>query len=74
MAFVKCDKVPYRDKERAVKALHKINNQDDGREKPTRVYQCDECLKWHLTKQPIDQDRHTKYTPLLDWSRILKNE
>lgn len=47
----KCTKKAYRDKNQATHALHLIKNDEDGRKKPTRCYECPLCKKWHLTSQ-----------------------
>lgn len=68
---MKCRKKAYKDKDAAVTAMHLIQNKDDGKKKPIRAYECENCLQWHLTSAEIDNYQHTNYRPKLDWSKIL---
>lgn len=68
-----CKKRAFKDKNHAVKALHIIKNKKDGRKKPQRAYQCEDCLQWHLTSQAINEPINTNYQVKLDWSKIICN-
>ena len=42
-------KVRYPGRERALHALHRIQNGDTRQKTPCRVYECPMCHGWHLT-------------------------
>lgn len=47
-----CNKKTYENKKQAGNALSTILAQADGRKKPMRFYECENCGKLHLTSQP----------------------
>lgn len=72
--FVKCQKIGYKDKDEAIKALHRIINISSAPKKPVRAYECDSCLLWHLTSREIDKPIKGDYKLKLDWSKILNKD
>lgn len=67
-----CKKKSYKTKRYAVKSLHRIRNQDDGRKKPVRAYLCDLCNQWHLTSKQIDDDKTpVQYQLKLNWNNLI---
>ncbi len=70
----KCKKTGYRDKDLALFALHGIGNKDDGRKKPIRVYECDDCGEWHLTSKPIGDMMKTAFKLSQDWSGVMSEK
>lgn len=67
-----CKKRSFRDKDEALYALHGIANKNDGRKKPVRVYECEDCGCWHLTSKPIGEMMKTALVLTLDWSRVVE--
>lgn len=67
-----CKKKAFKDKRLATIAMHLIQNRDDGKKKPIRTYQCDDCGDWHLTSKAIDDAQHQHYKLKLDWSRLIQ--
>ena len=57
-----CDKHPYPDQASARLALEKIRAKGKAKTPPLRVYPCDRCLAWHLT-------RHLAGKKLARWDR-----
>jgi len=45
-----CKKKKYKDKISAMFALAKCKNNKKGKRQETRIYYCEECNCWHLTK------------------------
>lgn len=66
-----CKKRCYRDKDEALYAMHGIANRNDGRKKPVRVYECEDCGQWHLTSKPIGEMMKTAFNCVLDWSGVI---
>lgn len=67
-----CKKRAYRDKDEALEHLHGIANKKDGRKKPIRVYECDDCGQWHLTSKSIGDMIKTNIELKLDWSKVIQ--
>lgn len=70
---MRCRKHPYRDKDLALHAMHGIGNKKDGRNKPIRVYLCDDCGYWHMTSKQIGDMLKDPLVLTLDWSKIINN-
>ena len=58
-----CKKKSYRDLREAHKALERIKRKDDRLQCPQRVYKCDECDNYHLTKYPKEIFRSRESSP-----------
>ena len=68
-----CSKVGFKDKIQALTALRTIKKQDDGKDKPCRVYFCTGCKHWHLTKTSLfENSSYFKLSKLKDWKKLLK--
>ena len=55
---MKCKKVGYDTFEIATERMQTIQQIDDGRRKPNRVYKCDMCGEYHLSSQ--DKGTHIR--------------
>lgn len=72
-----CNKKAYNSKERALRALHKIQNAQNSQHKECRAYECDTCKgKWHLTSHEIIRKRakDVKLTHREEWLKLLSVE
>jgi uncharacterized protein YlaI len=69
---VNCKKAAYRDKDVALDVMHSIAGKKDGRKKPVRVYQCDDCGKWHLTSKAIGEMVKIGFTLTQDWTKLIE--
>jgi len=55
-----CNKKNYQRKRKAQEALNAAQKNRRLKYKPRRVYECDECLGWHITKN-ISLEGSRKY-------------
>lgn len=73
----KCKKAKYDTRRAAQKALSRIKNDYDVRDKtPIRVYFCEPCNKFHLTSQekhPIERQHDVKLKFKNQWNKLLQN-
>jgi len=69
-----CKKRAFRDKDEALYAMHGIANKPDGRKKPIRAYECEDCGEWHLTSKAIGDMIKTHLDLKLDWGKVIGPE
>lgn len=70
-----CKKTGYKDKEDAIRVMHKIQAKKDGNKKPIRTYECELCNFWHITSQTNDdriaREPRTKLKFIDVWKTLM---
>ena len=70
-----CEKTAYKDKDDAVRVMHRIQAKKDGKKKPIRTYKCEICGGWHTTSQSndirIQREPRTKLKFIDVWKKLM---